>query len=52
MDKVQSSDTDQFSKCASIVKEGGGCELDRGAGAYVVPQLTKSASVWKESMEG
>ena len=52
MDKVQSSDTDRFSKCASIEKGGGGCERDRDAFAYVVPQLAKSASVWKGSMEG
>ena len=50
MDKVQSSDTDRFSKCASIVVVG--CERDRDACAYDVPQLAKSASVWKGSMEG
>ena len=51
MDKVQSSDTDRFSKCASIVKEGGGYERDRGACPYNVPQLAISTSVWKGSME-
>ena len=51
MDKFQSSVTDRFSKCASIVKGGGRYECDRDARAYVVPQLAKKASVWKVSTE-
>ena len=58
MDKVQSSDTDRFCKCASIVKGGGGANVKERLMRTLYHSWQRvracSASVWKGSivMEG